>query len=177
MPYADNIERIDLILENCEVVSIDRKYLGRFFIGNIVKEIRRIACNAIDEIVTAKESYIEINRNSDTEQTNMLGKNYYPLERLRRYNDIAAVDIIYADGKTDYYYTDYDEGENENCSGAENINQKSKFNNFGDLYISIGESINIDEVFPDGDINDKESIDFMWGVFDCHSVKPESDGD
>jgi len=46
-----------------------------------------------------------------------------------------------------------------------NINQSARLNKHGDLYVTIGADIKIEDVFPDDDNYDKHRRDFQWRMF------------
>ena len=94
------IKEITLVLENCEEITIDGKYIGDFHLGDIKFEISRIACNAINMMEVCHDFFIELHADAN--------KVYYPFgvkdenetrvfDRLTRWNDITQIDIVLYD--------------------------------------------------------------------------------
>jgi len=165
--YADNIIGIELGHENCESIFIARKNIGYLEIDDIKQKIVRVASNSIKNYQVAKSVQLELHADANTLQTDSFGMNeHLPFERIMTFNDITDISIHYADGNKEYFVVDYNEGENEGKLGADNIHQKAKMNQFGDLFIVIGEKLDIDEEFPDEVINNEDERNFMWNMFD-----------
>ena len=61
----EQIEKIEIILENCEMIIIEGKYIGDLSIEDIKYSIHRDACNSISERLTCKELSMSINRNAN----------------------------------------------------------------------------------------------------------------
>ena len=171
MVYADKIMRVEFRLENCEFVSIEREHIGHMFIGEFERQITRQAYNYIEDMVIANKVIIEINVNANEKclSSHRL-EGCKPFDRLMAWNDITHIAIISSNGNEEVFAVNYDEGDNKGVLGANNINQKTKTNNFGDLYIVIGENLDIDEEFPDEDINDNEVV-ILCGVCMAYEEK------
>ena len=59
------LKYITFTLENCDQITIDGKYIGDFYVGDIKSEIKRIACNSIMKMNITKEFAIEIHKNAN----------------------------------------------------------------------------------------------------------------
>lgn len=163
----EQIVKVELVLENCEVITIEGKYIGEFRLENITYSIRRKACNYIGESEVAKHFSMSINRDCNKEEATETSfgtatdwkRNKF--ERIRQYDDITSI-YVYFKGKKKpkVFYTNWG-GESE----YENDYQKSYINEFGDLFIVIDEKLNIEETFGTDEINDKEIIDFTWSMY------------
>ena len=60
------IKYIELTLENCEVVTIDGKYIGDFLVDDISTSISRLACNWVGKVDWAGLVAIEIHKDAIT---------------------------------------------------------------------------------------------------------------
>ena len=148
------IKYIELTLENCEVVTIDGKYIGDFLVDDISTSISRLACNWVGKVDWAGLVAIEIHKDADKEL-------YHPIfSRLTTWNDITHIDICLendveedsATSQTYSYAIDWDDS-----NDGENKNQESYISDLGNLYIYINskKSANNKGIF---DFFDKEAI-------------------
>lgn len=138
------LKNIALVLENCEVVTIDKKNLGHFYIGDIKTSYSRgdkylVKSQICDEFI------VEISR--DLNQ----------IERLHKCNDITQIWIEDVNGREEQFFVKWDENDK-----YFNEYQKNKLNRFGDLYIVISENKGIDDYFIDDLINDGECVNDSW---------------
>ena len=62
------VKNVTLCFENCDWVTIDGKYIGDLIVDDLHTCFRRIACNAIDKIETAKTIAIEIHKDANKER-------------------------------------------------------------------------------------------------------------
>jgi len=161
--YADNISSIMLIFKNLEHIEIKREHIGHFYIDNIKRKIKTLAINSIRDILSAEYVAMEIcaDANQKNAATNDISQQL-SFERILRHNDICQILIKKRGGRKNVrLYVPYCEDEYDN-----NINQKSKMNEFGDLYILISETADIDEELPDEILNDKHRRNSVWDKFD-----------
>lgn len=158
------LKYVDLILENCEVVKVDRKFIGDFHLGEINTSISRNASNSISKKVSCEEFIIQINRDMNKEEHNQytfsqIDQKTNPIKRLMKFQDITAVEITYKDDSSEIIYIKWHlEDENNNRF------QKSKLNNFGDLYIVISENQEFEDVYGD-EFNNEEKVNFAWDMY------------
>lgn len=140
------IMSIELVLENCEVIKIEREYIGSLFIENITRSISRRAINSIRDSMSAEEVFIQISSEANKAKsysTTWSDNEVSPFERLVRCSDITAVSINYQDGSDEYIYVKWG-GE----SDYSNVNQTSAVNErTGDLYIAISEKETAESYF------------------------------
>ena len=158
------IRKIELGLENCETITIDGKYIGHFYAGDIKKEIARVACNDNSMHEICHSFCIEIHKDAN--------KKYAPFgiekdetltfNRLMEWNDITDITI--------HLYDQYDEdARNDDTKDTvyqyllhwgddEYINplQSSKIATTGWLYITVGETMKMEEIFPDEEVDDED---------------------
>jgi len=110
--FADNIKKISLYLENCEIIDIERKHIGQFVIAKIEREILRMERRYIGERFSSKEIALEFHAAANKECYDIYGiekRNIF--DRILGGNDIAHVIIHYNDIETSMFTVDYDEGE------------------------------------------------------------------
>ena len=169
------IRNLELVLENCEVVKIDGKYIGDFYAGDIRKEIARMACNYIGMEEICHSFYVEIHADAN--------KKYAPFgdqewetkafERLLQYNDITAITVrLYdqydEDAKTDEskdtvcHYLIHWVGDDD----YENPAQKSKVAKTGWFYLVVDEKRELEDVFSSEMVDDEEYADFHASMMD-----------
>ena len=155
-----NIKSIELILENCEVIEIESKYIGMFRMDDIRTSIYRIACNAISKSQTAHSVAIEIFSEANVKYSPFGNcEEQLKFYRLAEWKDITSIELHYEDGSTETYYVDYDDGEND-ALGAENLNQKNYISTLGNLYIVIEKDKTVFDYFDKEEVEDVESINF-----------------
>lgn len=159
------VKYIDILFENCETLRIPRNRIGNLYIGDIKTYIRRVACNSISKCTRADSIMIEI-FNMENKSNN--------IKRILSKNDITAVYVIYEDDREECYYTDYEEPEGqEDCVGAENVNQKVYVSKPGNIYITIGNDVKIEDYISEENIEDTESQQFKKDMLDIEENELE----
>ena len=167
---TNGLNKISLVLENCEVIDIDGKYIGELDVGNIQTSISRIACNSISKMKTCDNLVLSIHRDA-----NIINKpfgfdsNQTVFDRLKDC-DITAIDIHYDDvndHSDENIYVPYNE-EREGQLGSPNTYMTVKKNKFGDLFLVISEDKTVDDIFQDENINNAEEINFVWSMYDLN---------
>ena len=138
---------INIVLENCEYFTFERKHIGQFNLSKIERVIGRYGSNYIGEFVYAKSVQIEIKSDANIETKSISGKLCLPFKRIVEHKDITSIELIYENGEKEVFQVDYEE--TVDFLGAPNVNQSCKYNEFGDLYIVIENSIDVDFYFPD----------------------------
>lgn len=166
-----DVSSITLVFENCERITIPRKYIGIIHIEDINVEIARVACNSIARITSADTIALEIFSEGNVEHK-PFGISQSPTEmvfsRIDECHDITAVDVTYTDGSSESFWTNYEAG-SEDGLGAPNIFEKTMVSALGNLYIVIAEGKDIWDFFDEGDINDTDGMKFikdMLGVWE-----------
>ena len=163
----EQIDKIEIGLENCELITIDGEHIGELNIEDIKYSINRIACNAILELYTCSHFSMSIHRDANKgEKTvstvGVLDELRQPLNRLNKYPDITSLYVYFAGNDTPkqirLMWTTGDE-----CN---NPNQKTVFNRFGDLYIVVDEKLTIDDVFGNDTINEEDHVRFVWEMYE-----------
>ena len=166
------IEKIDFILENCEIVTIDGKYIGEFNISDVEYSINRMTCNSIDETYTANHFSISIHRDANIEENTVftmgsIGDKRKSFDRLHTFHDITSINVYFNQGwfkelKVKKFYVNWflHEGDFMN-----NKYQKTHMNQFGDLFLVIDKDKRINNVFDLVKIEDKKHMDFVWKMY------------
>lgn len=132
------IQSITLVLENCETVEIPAESLKFMLLENISESLWKINETDIMRVKVIKELAIALDP-TDL-KTNMIGvveENYTCAERLTTWADITGVSVNYNDESKEDYFVDWGASQ----SDLENVNQKSKLNKKGELFIWIGENL------------------------------------
>ena len=143
-----NIKKITFILENCEVIEIDGKYIGEICVNKIKERITRIAVNAVEAYKECGEFYIEIHK--DANGVYPATSNPIPLgifDRLTDYNDITHIEIECDNGEVYEYFTKWG-GDSDYINKL----QDSYIGDQGTLYIKIGKK-SIEKYFKSYDMD------------------------
>lgn len=138
------IKSIELVLENCEVIVVEKESIGTMNLTNIHRSIRRVATNSVSDLLQAEEVFIQISSkvNHVSSYSLSLGSGT-PFERLMQYGDITAVLINYEDGSEEYIFVDWSEGcEYNNLYQSSAVNEQT-----GDLYLVISPKETVESFF------------------------------
>lgn len=147
------LESITLVLENCDWITIDGKYIKRFFVEDVKMSIRRTAINSIDKIEKVHHFAMEIDKNAnidryafEQEHDDFKEKLF---DRLLEYDDITQIEFNLV-GNLDENYREHHhyylawESDDENNNAA----QKSRLDEHGNLYILVDKDMEIEDCFP-----------------------------
>ncbi len=165
------IKSVDFILENCEVITIDGKYIGDFLIDDVQTRISRIACNSISKMDIANTIAIEIHRDANKErhQFGCTGYKQKTFDRLVEWNDITSIEFELEEGNVEegkiprvehYHYFVNWVGDND----EENDAQSTYISDNEDLYLVIAENKQIEDYFNDKLIDDDEYAYMHWDL-------------
>lgn len=128
-----NIKYIDLVLENCDVVRLEKSNIPSLFIEDVYTNIFMYNFNDISESKHCKNLIIGIKKPKSIKQISLFDGTTNAYEMITKYSDIVAIDIIYEDGTNEYIYVDFNDY-NDNY----NINQKNEYNEeYEELEVSI----------------------------------------
>ena len=170
------LKNITFILENCDAIEIDGKYIGDFLVDDITTTIQRIGCNSINQIVTAHTIAIEIHKDANKEryqfgQSQIESFRQMTFDRLTNFNDITAIEFTLGVEGDDidkcqeyHYYVDW-VGNLDYANAAQVV----YLSDLGHLYICIKKDGSISDYFDMELINDSEYMEFafnMMGVGD-----------
>lgn len=154
------VKSVSFVLENCEVLTFDREYIGAFCVDGITNTISRIACNSIRKQQHCEKLYLALRRDAD-QQYDCFG---HPSEdtafkRIDSCPDITSIEITYEDGTTETCFVPWHEED-------EYINryQHSYISEMRDLYLYICKYGDVFDVFHKTDIDDPD-IDDSWGLW------------
>ena len=86
------LKNITFTFENCEMITIDGKYIGSFLVDEIKTSIQRVACNAIIQMDIAKVIAIEIHKDAN-KYTNTFGRKLMAFDRFLEYDDITSIEF------------------------------------------------------------------------------------
>lgn len=166
------LKEITLHFENCDCITIDGKYIGNFYVGDIKTVIQRIACNSIRPMNVAHTFAIEIHKDAN--------KEHFPLgikeekqsvfDRLTVWDDITFIEFTLieqckedkdADEKHYSYYVHW----SGDCDEV-NLAQKHYISEQDNLYIVISEKETIEDYFEKSKIDDKDSMEFTCAMYE-----------
>lgn len=172
------LKYITFVLENCDRITIDGKYIGEFVVKDFETEIRRIACNAIEKVDFINTFAIEIHKDANKErysfdQTHIERFKHMTFNRLNDYHDITHIEFELYDNYFDeneeeapytehYEYTVNWTGE----SDMDNDAQSNYTSKDGHLYIVISANKTIEDFFDKEEINDSDYMDFHFDMCD-----------
>lgn len=146
------LKEIELILENCEIITVDKSLIGRIY-GDVFNQIGFDDCYY--ETKTIKDVELTISKD--------LGKD--KIERLEQYCDITRIDFIFENASEQEYFVEYID-KNEGMLGSPNILQGNEITCEGDIYIKIGHKPT-SEVFKDYlDPSEKDCVDLEFGRYE-----------
>ena len=168
------LRKITFVLENCDYIEIDGKYVCSFLVDDIKTKFCRTACNSIDRFDIAKTFAIEICKDANKERY-QFGQNQVPdLKQLTfnrlEYSDITSIEFELIDEYVNEnskaiekhcYYVDW-----TGDSDTSNDSQTSYISDLGNLYIVIAEGKKISDFFDEEYINDSKAIDFRFMMCD-----------
>jgi hypothetical protein len=167
------LESITFILENCDSITIDGRYIDSFHIEDARTSIFGFNGNNVRETETIHHFAVNICAGANVEryafglQRPEMGDERV-FNRLLEYDDITQVELnLVSNSKCDnrksegvhYHYDLHWVGDDENNNAA----QKSYLSKTGNLYILVDENRNIRDYFPISDIED-------GCVLDCASL-------
>lgn len=176
------LKYITFVLENCDSITIDGKYVGNFIVDNLHTSIKRIAMNVIERIDIADTFVIEICGDANVERY-QFGQTQYEdfkqmtFDRLIGVRDITNIefelvedDCIVEDGevpRTEHY---------EYClnwtgnSDYINESQETYLSQADNLYIVVSEDKSLSDFFDFDEIDDEENMDTYFNLLDVGDV-------
>lgn len=138
------LKQIDIVLENCEVISVPIEQVHHFYANNITNDIWfNIDSDTLDTIFRTDEFGIILRAKANVElkqdYENDIFEDCKVFDRLERFNDITHIDFIFTDDTNMYLSVPYEE-ENPDALGSPNLCQCSEINGNGELRINISKS-------------------------------------
>ena len=138
------VKSIDLVLENCEVITIDKDQIGLFHCKDITATISRIASDSIAKQQYCGEFYMEIHKNADRHYNSFgFESDKTVFERLA-YADITCILITYEDGTSESCVVPWKDGDR---TGTNNEYQTSHISKCGNMHICICKDKSIGDMF------------------------------
>lgn len=150
------VKYIEIILENCDEIRVNRENLGWFDMIGLNKEIHRITSNTIVETKSVSGILIHLLKNFEYED--ICGNKQSAFKRIKDFHDITAIDVYFDDGSHDYYFVPYDD-EEDDVLGTPNLNQKEVEKN-GQLYIFISKDNTLKDFIDEETLNMDLSLEF-----------------
>lgn len=142
----ENIEKIRLVFENCEVIDITRA-LGDFKIDDITYTIGRIATNAFSKACIGNHVQLHIFGDGDFSRGDQfIMSDINPIERIKNFSDITAIELTYSGGKVEDVYVDY--SDDTDILLSHNSYQTVKEVQ-GDLFIVINKNKKVEDIYTD----------------------------
>ena len=157
-----HISKVEIVLENCETITIDAKYFVVFKISKVEEEYKRLA-NIVAKIKKAHCIEFVLHNDANVE--------YHPFgdwtqkttvfTRLVKHHDITQLNLFYeGEDEPENIIIDYDEKPGkEMVLGAENINIDTYYNKKGHLFLSICKDKKIEDLFEGYEKEDNFYID------------------
>ena len=167
------LKEITFVLENCDCITIDGKYIGDFLVEDIRTSIKRIACNAINKLNIVHTFAIEIHRDANKERCSFGCKDDKELvfDRLASWSDITQIEFKLVDDYSEecqeqivenyHYYVNW-VGDSDYLNDA----QKNYISMFGNLYIVIADGKSIEDFFCEYSINNKEYMESICSIYE-----------
>lgn len=160
------LKEILFLMENCEAITIDGKYIGHFMVDKIEKGIYRLASNHIGKTKTANRIVIEIHKNANREDyvfgSKNLGKQF-TFDRLKQ-GDITQIEFILEDKEGSekfHFFADW-------CGESEDVNsaQKTYESKCGHLYLVIEDGKSVEDYFDKEEIDEESYMNFYFDMMD-----------
>ena len=135
------LKQIDIVLENCEVISVPIEQVHYFNANNITNDIwLNVGNDTLDMIFRTDEFDIILRQEANIElkqdYKNGIFEDCKVFDRLTRYRDITHIDFIFTDDTNLYLEVPYEE-EHPAVLGSPPLFQSSRMNGNGELEIII----------------------------------------
>lgn len=133
---------------NGETWTIQRETIGDLWIKQITTSFGRIGESDFQKIHPCESLRIEITPVADqvnTSDINSGGLEQGMFHRVKTYEDIEKMEIIFDTSETDLIYFPYTAKDSD---GLDNVHQSSKIGKNGNLYIVIDPNNSVDDIYP-----------------------------
>lgn len=148
-----DVKSIDLVLENCEVITISEEHIGSFYCKDITATIARIACNRIAKEQYCREFYLEIHKDADQHYSIFGSKSEETAFKRLACPDITGINITYEDGTTEYCIMPWKDADRTGCN---NEYQTSYVSKRGNMHICICKDKSIEDIVDFDSIDNSE---------------------
>ena len=158
----NEVDRIEIIFENCDYITIPRKYIGRFSLYNIQRDISRVACNSISDEFYAETFLLEIHKDYKNETYHPFedeNETKCPYDRLLEFSDISGINVIWYDGHTESIDVVWN-FDNEYSNSYQDIYEAKT----GNLYIVVSKEDTVDSIFNKDEIDLHDEMKFITCV-------------
>lgn len=163
-----NLKSITFEFENCEIITIEGKYVCQFLVDNLHTYFARIACNAIDKVDVAETFAIEIAAlaNGPHNPFGYIEPESTKFKRFLAFDDITSIKFTLCDddGKNEKTYRYWTEWVGD--SDMVNDGQYTYLSNLGNLYIVISKDKKFEDFFDKEEINDTAAVTFNFDMCD-----------
>lgn len=133
---------------NGETWTIQRETIGDLWIKQITTSFGRIGESDFQKIHPCESLRIEVTPVADqvnTSDINSGGLEQGMFHRVKTYEDIEKMEIIFDTAEADLVYFPYTAKDSD---GLDNVNQSSKIGQNGNLYIVIDSNNSVDDIYP-----------------------------
>lgn len=139
-----DIKGVEIIRENCDVISIDSADIDRIYFSEIKSDAYVDATGRWMKAQFAETIYIKLksSANKDHYELGCIDFERAIFELLEEFNDIAGIEIYFSDDTSEYIQAQWS---GEDLQG--NVYQHNYIDEDGNLYIGIGECVNLKEFF------------------------------
>jgi hypothetical protein len=138
---------IDIVLENCEIITVKVEDLNYFQMPNITRSIGKPNYHkTISNTLRAEGLFLAISLDAnyhDSFKCTWHNGKVTPFDRLLEHKDIVSVDIIYADGTNEYIYAPWG-GDSDYVNEYQTLKTHKET---GDLYIAVSKKEKVDSYF------------------------------
>lgn len=158
------IKEISFVMENCEVITIDGKYIGQFIVDKIEKGFYRLAVNYVGKTKTANRIVVEIHKNANREDYIFGNENFerqFIFDRLER-GDITHIEFVLEDedGCENLSFSTDWHGESDYI----NLAQKTYRSKCHHLYLVIEEGKDVEYYFDKEEIDEESYMNFYFDM-------------
>ena len=166
------IEYIDFILENCEVVHIEGKYICNFGIKDIQTQFFGNSSWALKQEV-AKSFFMELHPKANTIHYPLGEKQWKTtaFDRLQKYSDITHIEFV-LEGQKYSYAVDWEEDDDTN-----NCYQTTYESEEGFLYIKVAKDKSILDFFPEEYIAVAGDLNIIFEDEEINNVQEDEETD
>lgn len=188
MICISKLKQITLVLENCDAVTFNGKYIADFEVSDIQKDISRLGCNSIEETTYCKMFFIEISKSAKDIKTAFCesGFNITAFNRLMEFNDITQLIFTIEQEHYEYEHEENFTEEEPKCTVTtttkdyhffvdwsdtdymreNNDYQSSYLSKCGNLYICISKDHKVEDLINMEEVNDEEAMKFKFDFYD-----------
>ena len=133
------VTKIELGLENVDVIEFPEKDIERLRVKNIQREINTIGSGTALEFISCSDFLLELKSDHEYYEFGMTGDEFKKsaFSRLSACDDITSCELFYDDGTSEDVFVPW---EDASPGGEVNQYQSSAFKENGSLCIYIGEN-------------------------------------